>query len=157
MTWPGFEIRPPWIWSCWTQVVCLWWLGPTPEVMERTKTIKNNALSQFLWCLIRKGAVPERPGTRWSTALVWHLQGPSACSKHLDTPTQQWTTQCNTWVVILGPSHTSKQLYNQTSPIWNALALYRPVCLCEWLQWMGFRRNILDNINGLSYLIYTFF
>ncbi len=38
---------------------------------------------------LKKGAVPERPGTRWSTALVWHLQGPSACSKHLDTPKQQ--------------------------------------------------------------------
>lgn len=105
----------------------------------------------------KKGAVPERPGTRWSTALVWHLQGPSACSKHLDTPTQQWTTQCNQWVVILGPSHTSKRLSNQMSHIWNALALYRPVCLCEWLQWMGFRRNILENIYGLSYLIYLFF
>ncbi len=34
------------------------------------------------------------------------------------------------------------------------MALYRPVCLCEWLQWMGFRRNILDNIYGLSNVIY---
>lgn len=124
---------------------------------ENTKTIKNNALSQFLWCLIKKWAVPERPGTRWSTALVWHLQGPSACSKHLDTPTKQWTTQCNQWVVILGPSHTSKQISNQKSPIWNPLALYRPVCLCEWLQWMGFHRNILENIYGLSYFIYLCF